>query len=1480
MIKLNETQSLSFINTKLWVPYDIKNRTKGMYFFTLNTTIKSIAELINDTHDRVSNNGNMYKTYYYDYMVLPKSIKSKRVVNSGLTPAKAKKQRLEYYTMIETECKDVITPLTMSSLAGKNFIYDLNPLVDLYSKQTKLKNVMLVEKLRTYFETLHNIVSSKIDGYTGGYIFVNMDDYKKYSRDCHIMHNLLLLLKRSDKIIADFTRYDMKFVFYNTQGAFTFDMSKDLSKSNFSVINRLLKRMKIQLVIKDVENTEKEIISQYIAKKAMTTNMTGNDEILPDDIIDALDSDDETLDKVVKNIDASDDDLTDVVDDNMSTKDPDIFNDEEFKKEYNESIIKKSTGKKTEASSKRDQMLRENQKNILVKGKTIEEITKDKSVVPIKEHKIELDSVTNENLKTLKFSEIDKTYMETTYQKDVINMIKSMNNASIPVNIVDIEIKDTSDSLNLKETYTVYLEDENRKRHKLTFDMPKLIDNKYMYINGNKKTLQAQFFPYPVIKTGPDEVQIVTNYQKVFINRIGAKFNKNSEKLKKLLNDPKYPIFAYRGANSNKGYLTCLEYDELAKLYNVITVGSASFIFNSKELDEIFDGKEKSTLDRILVGYVIEKGSKKIPIYYDRNNEDHIDLVQLMISYASQEVQDEFSSMSTGKKFIYNSATIMAKHMPLIILLGFFEGLDSVLRKMNDKNIKFFDNSRDKRYQYIKFKDGYLGYPLSDMEACLLFNGLAEVPTNAYTIAQMNERETYLDIFEYMFNSSYIAGALINFYDFMIDPITLEVLQILDYPTDVVSLMIFASNMLADNTFIGETDINQYRIRRNEIIASTLYKNIVRSYSRYRQTVNNPNPISISMDSNAVIKELQALPTVEDYSTLSPMVEMRKDSYISMKGANGMNQDRSYTLDKRSYDDTMIGIIGITTDPGPNCGKIREMVAEPKIKNVRGFMDLTEQDKIKDLNDSNILTPVEMLTPLSTTNDASERNAMSSKQTCHVIPVEGNCPVLVSTGMDQISHYRTCDDFSVVAKEDGKVIEYNEEGQIMVVQYKDKTTQAIDLSSHVVKNGGGGFYLANKLSPRFKNGQNFKKDDILAYDPKYYKEQGVLGNRLTMGALMKVAIISNYSTYEDSAFVTKHMSETMATNITMKKHVILGATSNVDYIVKPGQQIKSGEDLIRYDTSYDDAELNRLLASVRDDMKEEIVTLGKSSVTSHYTGVIEDVIVYCGTEIEELTPTLQKVVKDYQKSIKSKNKTLDKYSPETKGSAYRMGVLSNKPYGKVEPDQFGKIKGFNVGNGVMIEFYITYHDELSDGDKLAAFTANKNTIGHVVPRGFEPYSEFRPYEEISSPVAPSAILQRGTPSIVITGCANKVLIELKRKMYEILTGQNYDEVIKQKQPWMNYDGKSVNETTELYNSVSDDEIMMLESVFDLTPTDNGYVSSKYYAENDIVLPLTEGKDYSDMLNKFGLLESNIYIDEVSGCIRAKTTIIPSTVLSL
>ena len=69
----------------------------------------------------------------------------------------------------------------------------------------------------------------------------------------------------------------------------------------------------------------------------------------------------------------------------------------------------------------------------------------------------------------------------------------------------------------------------------------------------------------------------------------------------------------------------------------------------------------------------------------------------------------------------------------------------------------------------------------------------------------------------------------------------------------------------------------------------------------------------------------------------------------------------------------------------------------------------------------------------------------------------------------------------------------------------------------------------------------------------------------------------------------------------------------------------------------------------------------------------------------------------------------------------------------------GKVKGYDIEDGVLILIYVTYHNNFSVGDKLINFAALKGVNTEIIPFGKEPYSEFRPKEEISTIFPPGGV---------------------------------------------------------------------------------------------------------------------------------------------
>ena len=777
-------------------------------------------------------------------------------------------------------------------------------------------------------------------------------------------------------------------------------------------------------------------------------------------------------------------------------------------------------------------------------------------------------------------------------------------------------------------------------------------------------------------------------------------------------------------------------------------------------------------------GFNIKEGllpigiENNLPIYINLETQNiegtNLGIIEYILSkYPSLETN--LNEYSAGKKYMYTRATIMKKKVPLILLLSYFEGISGILRRAK---VKYdFSDTRPKvsrNEKFIQFNNGYLVYENKPFEVSLLMNGFTEIPTKIYDYEEFDKKDIYPSIFEKMFGRRNIASAFNNFYENFVDPVTYGVLVDMNLPTDITGMLLYANDLLVDDQYREETDLNIFRVRRNEIINALLYKNIATAYEKYKLTASNNNPKKMSIPKGKIIKDIQELQTVEDYSVLNPIVELEKIRAITPKGPSGCNIKEAYKINKRAFHESMLGMYTISTAPGANVGIVRELTNEPGLVSPRGYMNLPGREGVESLNDNNLFGAAELLSPLGASRDDPQRLAMATKQSKHIVPVKKSSPVLISNGVEQTIQYELCKDFCVVAQEDGEVIERDDNAGLVVVKYKSGKYDAIDIAEKTVKNGAGGFFLSNKLICNLKVGQKFKADDILASDEKFFTDSKITGNRFNIGTLCKVAIMSSYATYEDSTIITKKMAQEMATEVCMPRDIVLGANTNVEYMVKVGDTVEVGDELIRFERSFDEDVYNKLLANIGEELGESISMGSKDQVKSKYSGVISDIKIYSTVGLNELSPSLRRIVKDYYDKTNKRKKILNKY--DDSNELYKCGILFNEPTKPIQtPD--GKVKGNIVNDGVLIQIYVKYFDELAIGDKITNFTALKGIVGAKVEEGKEAYSEFRPEEEISTCIAPAAIIARMTPSIVLTLLGNKVIVELKRTLKDIYEGK-------------------------------------------------------------------------------------------------------------
>lgn len=716
-----------------------------------------------------------------------------------------------------------------------------------------------------------------------------------------------------------------------------------------------------------------------------------------------------------------DEDFPEEIDIDEKPEEKDEISNEDLIKEEEERLIKAveeiennhEDNNRSMAMNKRDAELRKKQKEIKVNKIKLGELEKREP----KNYHIDEVSLQDKifgptkNSKMIRFDNFNESYNKNLMDRDILNVFNSLQDRRLPIYVRKISVEDTSDAMNLKKTYKVEMEDKDRVRHTMTIDVPIPYDKNYFVIGGNRKQLNNQQFPKPVIKLGPDTVQICSNYMKIFMYRYGDIISPKVTIFKKIIaNNPKY--FKVKRGNAcalNKGKKSSIELDSLAKDYISIEIRNTGV--SLQLVQSFFDDKKLHPINDDFVYVIWDENAKNhdisaIPISVEHDNDglnldEEFDVeeykknpsaggvdsvIDLFAHFFKQKMNMNFWDLAgpkdkAGKRFMFTRCKISQKFVPTIVLTSYYEGLSTVLRKAGIQ-YRFSDKSErleaHKDEGKIQFKNGFLIYNRSLAKHALLMNGLSLIDTRNYDFEEFDKRDVYLDIFDTLYGNRVLGRLLISFYDNMIDPITKEVLEDLDYPTDFVQLLIFANDLLADNEFSSELDMSKYRIRCMEQVPALLYKIVADAYSAYEATADNKTPTKMSVPRNELLKRITMANNVEDYSTINPITEKEKLHNISSKGPTGVNLERAYTMEKRCFDSSMTGMIGISTSPDANCGVQRELTIEPKIMNARGYIDVSKStDEMKDMN---LFTYAEQLSPGGIVRDDAIRSSMMTKQ--------------------------------------------------------------------------------------------------------------------------------------------------------------------------------------------------------------------------------------------------------------------------------------------------------------------------------------------------------------------------------------------------------------------------------------------------------------------------------------------------------------------
>lgn len=988
---INTIRENVVINKSMYLPKGDPEGKGNIAFLYTHDTDESMRIIKNKTN-LVSNN--KYKLYYYN-MIYKGKIYNKRF-NYNL-----RNERKELYTKISKEAKLTgVRDLGMLGNNVKNLYFDMSKYLDILTSICfKLTPKMYVTE---YWKFIKQITGMNINGYDNKFIIVDLKGYKISKKIRENLNNPLFMIYYSLLIRSDLMKdMDVTFYFFNEKKILKITPSNLVRENDLNLLKINMTKMMTGITKKEVvvkATDEKEIEKEEIITTTTTklTELIDKEETLSTDeqlvkmrMTSPIEKD--VSDKVTQNVEKISNKVVDTSNDRIGDKaTKEVISDavtDKVKKEIDadhELLMKMYYSKKRDenqiksaASTARDKQLREEQKKLEIKGMTFDKLSKINTFdVPIPETDISTSlETTNKNMNTIRFANLDKTYNKDIIKKDIMNAFTSLNNKSIPLFIRKIDVKDSSDELNYKDTYTLSLEDGNRQRHTVKVDIPKFVDDKFLYIGGNKKVIKHQSFFLPVVKVDSNKVEIVTNYSKMTIERMDYGFGV-VDRMKKLIKDqPKIQKMFKVGTSNNGDAITTLEYDQYSRMYLKFDNGDTHIIFDQPTaLEDAKTKKIKIPEECIYIG--TQNGKNLFLNTKTQKTTDDKMVTDVILDSLGDVAKTTLSGIRAGKRLSYTKVKIMKQNMNVGMLLGLWDGLTNLLKRLGIE-YELLNNTRnlslDSDKEVIVFKDCVMVYK-QDVVSSLILNGIRAFNTPDYDISAFDEKEPYIDYITKIYGKSIIENALMNFYEFVLDPITIEVLEYLHLPTNIIDLYIHAVNLLADNNFKNSINQNLSRIRCGEIIPAILYERLAKNYVTYR---NSDGRKKFSIPQNAVIKEVLSQKTVEDYSTLNPVLEMDMLHAVSTKGFRGVNLDDSYTIEKRAYDNSMIGIIAPNTSPDGSVGISRNLTLEPKIKNIRGIIE-DNHESLDKLNDVNLFCPGELSVPMAATIDDPNRLGFSS----------------------------------------------------------------------------------------------------------------------------------------------------------------------------------------------------------------------------------------------------------------------------------------------------------------------------------------------------------------------------------------------------------------------------------------------------------------------------------------------------------------------
>ena len=352
------------------------------------------------------------------------------------------------------------------------------------------------------------------------------------------------------------------------------------------------------------------------------------------------------------------------------------------------------------------------------------------------------------------------------------------------------------------------------------------------------------------------------------------------------------------------------------------------------------------------------------------------------------------------------------------------------------------------------------------------------------------------------------------------------------------------------------------------------------------------------------------------------------------------------------------------------------------------------------------------------------------------------------TGYESMIAHRSNSIYAYSAKQDGKVIEINEQAKMCKIQYKDGSIHTFTFGEEY--GTCADLITTQKQQITVQTGDKFKQGEILCYNPQFFEKDPYQRQVYWKhGVPATVALIEIAGDYEDSSTISKSFGEKLAIEPVQVRMFTLDKNTFVHMYKKIGEHVDITDELM----IFEDAGTTDLSGIAKNDEALAYLSrLNRATPKAKFAGKIVGIEMYLGCPISEIHETLRPIYNEANRVKRARHRftedSLDAiYNPEVKQ------IPKGTKYKGVDFDE----------NTVVIRYLIKEELVASVGDKIVVDSSLKSVISDVLSEPVKTESGL----PVDILFAISGLSNRIVCSPVIVGIGERILSELEKQVIEM-----------------------------------------------------------------------------------------------------------------